>query len=189
MSSEYRIPEDWKKIYKDFRALLQSEQKARTAYRRSVDSSYATIENILETFSQQKKVENIKEKYAAFYKSFSIDASDENQKILKELSKEISSLGSSQSISKQISSLRKELKREKPSEEKVKSALDGVLSELESWEAWVSASRPNLEEVLVKLKNDLKTTVGARAQPTFDRKTALYVAACDSVHRDLSLNF
>ena len=183
------IPEDWKKIYKDFRALLKSEQKARTAYRRSVDSSYATIENILETFSQQKKAQNIKEKYAAFHRSFSIDASDENQKVLKELSKGISSLGSSQSISKQISSLRKELKREKPSEEKVKSALDGVLSELESWEAWVSASRPNLEEVLVKLKNDLKTTVGARAQPTFDRKTALYVAACDSVHRDLSLNF
>ena len=56
------IPEDWEKIYKDFRALLKSEQKARTAYRRSVDSSYATIENIFETFSQQKKAENIKEK-------------------------------------------------------------------------------------------------------------------------------
>ena len=107
------IPEDWKKIYKDFRALLKSEQKARTAYRRSVDSSYATIENILETFSHQKKAEKVKEKYAAFYRSFSIDASDENQKILKGISKEIGSLGSSKSISKQISSLRKELKRKK----------------------------------------------------------------------------
>ena len=169
--------------------MLKSEQKARTTYRRSVDKSYAAIENILETFSHQAKAMNTKEKYLAFYRSFSIDASDENTIILKELSKEISSLGSSQGISKQLSRLRKELKRKKPNEEKVKSALDGVLSELNQWEEWVAVSKPKLEDVLTKLENDLKTTVGARAQPTFDRKTALYVAACDSVHRDLSLNF
>ncbi len=183
------VPEDWKKIYKNFRALLKSEEKFRAAYRRSVDSSYASIENTLKVFSQQIKAENIKEKYLNFYQGFSIDAGDENSRILKELSKEISSLGSSKNISKQLSSLRKELKKKKPNEEKVKAALGGVLTELERWQSWVSASKLELEDTLMKLKNDLKTTVGARSQPTFDRETALFVAACDSVHRDLSLNF
>ena len=109
--------------------------------------------------------------------------------MLKELSKEISSLRSSNNISKQLSSLRKELKKKKPNEERVEVALVGVLTELESWQSWVSASKLELEDVLLKLKNDLKTTVGARSLPKFDRKTALFVAACDSVHRDLSLNF
>ena len=50
-SLELEIPESWDSTYKNFNALMKEEEKLRNTYRRSVDKSYQTIQEMLLIFS------------------------------------------------------------------------------------------------------------------------------------------
>ena len=189
LSYEEDIPENWTTIYKEFRSLLKTEQNLRNNYRRSVDRSYDSIEKLLQTFDQQDAVESFKIEFANFYGAFNIDEKENNEALLKALYKKIGSLISTEKIAKQRSKVRKELKRDNPKVETVNSGFESVLFETKSLQNWVAMAKDTLENDLAKLRSELKSTIGARSQAKFEREAALYVAACDSVHRDLSLNF
>jgi len=54
---------------------------------------------------------------------------------------------------------------------------------------WRQKAEVELLPQLVKFENSIKTTIGLRQQEKLTKEQALYVAACRSTHKDISLNF
>ena len=55
--------------------------------------------------------------------------------------------------------------------------------------AWRQRAKQELLPQLMAYNDAIKDTIGLRGQPALPREQALYVAACNSSHRDVSLSF
>jgi len=54
---------------------------------------------------------------------------------------------------------------------------------------WRGAAESEIASSIAQYESTIRTTIGARQQSKLSREQALYVAACDAGHRDISLNF
>ncbi len=54
---------------------------------------------------------------------------------------------------------------------------------------WRQKAEVELLPPLVKFDNSIKTSMGLRQQDKLTKEQAIYVAACRSIHKDISLNF
>ena len=54
---------------------------------------------------------------------------------------------------------------------------------------WRSDSNKNLLPEIMKYNLDIKDNIGLRLQTKLTKDQAKYVASCNSIHRDISLNF
>jgi hypothetical protein len=54
---------------------------------------------------------------------------------------------------------------------------------------WREKAEKEILPQLIKFDNSIKNTIGLRLQKKLTKEQAKYVAACRSVHRDISLNF
>ena len=102
-----------------------------------------------------------------------------------------SQLGDFDGISKiksQLSKSRRKLKGDNPDIEAAKrhqaEAMSLLAAELE-WRDRASSLLPALRDY----DNVIKSTIGVRLQPRFTKALAKQIAACRSVHRDVSLHF
>lgn len=54
---------------------------------------------------------------------------------------------------------------------------------------WRKIAEKNLLPKLINFDDSIKNTIGLRLQEKLTKEQAKYVAACRSVHKDISLNF
>ena len=54
---------------------------------------------------------------------------------------------------------------------------------------WRSDASKNLMPKLIEYDSALKETIGLRLQSKLTKEQAIYVSRCNSIHRDISLNF
>ena len=55
--------------------------------------------------------------------------------------------------------------------------------------SWRSAAKQDLMPKLQEYNLAIKETIGLRLQSKLTKEQAIYVSRCNSVHRDISLNF
>ena len=54
---------------------------------------------------------------------------------------------------------------------------------------WRAKAEKELLPQLIQFDESIKNTIGLRLQEKLTKEQAKYVAACRSIHRDISLNF
>ena len=64
-----------------------------------------------------------------------------------------------------------------------------ALKAFEEEKVWRAKAEAELKEGVQSYLNAIKGTIGARQQEKLTRDQALYIASCNAVHRDISLNF
>ena len=108
---------------------------------------------------------------------------------ISEISKLVGKVDGTSAIRSQLSKARRALKSKKPKQEK---ALDSFEKALLAYDEDLSWRRRASKELLPGLRDyeaTIRDTVGLRQQPRIPEKQALEIAGCNSVHRDISLNF
>ena len=81
------------------------------------------------------------------------------------------------------------LKSRTPDKDKAQAQLDKAIAEYTLQKEWrVAASETVLAE-LSKYEATMRKTIGIRDQAKLTKEQALFVASCQSGHRDVSLNF
>ena len=55
--------------------------------------------------------------------------------------------------------------------------------------SWRANAKENLMPKLEEYNNAIKETIGLRLQSKLTKEQAIYVSKCNSIHRDISLNF
>ena len=183
------IPKDWNSVNKSFKVIVKSEQKKRNDFRRLADKSYeklATLSLLLSSINDFKMFNN------TFIDLKSKLAQEEKLKLseqVKTFSKTINELPDNRKIASNLNKVRRELKKKNVKMEKVYKFFDKSYSEyLKKLKSLNKIDRSVLIN-LNKFINLIKYNVGIRQQDKLNRDLALYIATCNSDHKDLSIHF
>jgi tripartite ATP-independent transporter DctM subunit len=184
------IPDGWDQLHQDFSEFTKTETNARRKYRRAVDNAYSPIFDLIvlmETNDLFKALDNdlvgLRNKLA--------EGSSPKEMIdpLKALAKQFGSIKGASDIKSQITKSRRILGKKSPKIEEAASHLDKAIEIFNAQRIWREQASTQLLPHMRTYEQAIRGTIGLRQQKRLAKTEALYVAACTSGHRDISLHF
>ena len=186
---EATIPDSWASENKAFVALQKVESNARRKYRRGVDIAYASvgksvavIESTDDLIALEKSVKGLG---VIINSQDATKAAEQIQAVRTALRK----VEGANDIRSALGKARRELRRKTVNAEKTRAAYDDAVKRYDAQLVWRKRAKTELLPGLTKYDAAIRDTIGLRQQPRLAREQALYVAACNSGHRDISLSF
>ena len=185
-----QIPADWAQVHKEFSVLTKAELTARKKYRRTVDSAYSPVTDLIELFEATDDFNKLESELTGLHNQIVNGASPEDMiDPLKSLAKQFGSIKGASKIKSQISKARRALSKKKPKLDKAISHLDNAGVIYREQRLWRQRAMTELLPDMKIYEQAIRGTIGLRLQKRLAKTEALYVAACTSGHRDISLHF
>ena len=186
---EDQIPKNWQETRNAFVALVKTEATARRQYRRAADSAYEPVEQLLGIFEASAALEALEGELLAMRERINQQDAAQTAEALKGLAKRLSGVKGAEDIKSKISKSRRALGKKKPKVEKAQKLLEQGIEEFNNQMIWRDRAQSELYSGLVRYEEMIRGTLGIRQQTKMPEELALYVAACNSGHRDISLHF
>ena len=187
-SLEDRLPADWPEQNKKYKDLAQAEKSARVGYRRNSDAAYEPLQKLLRLLDQTAALSGTQAAIGNLASAIENQPAAIAIETIKSVESRLGDFDGASKVKSQLSKSRRALKGDNPDIESAKQhhaqALSLLAEELE-WRERASSLLPALRDY----DNSIKDTIGARLQPRFTKARAKQIAACRSVHRDVSLYF
>jgi hypothetical protein len=184
------IPADWDQVYKEFSVLTKAELTARKKYRRTVDNAYGSVKDLIELLGTTDDFNKLERELTDLHNQVVDGASPEDMiDPLKLLARQFGSIKGASKIKSQISKARRALSKKTPKIEKVISHLDKATVMYDQQRIWRERAITELLPGIKAYEQAIRGTIGLRLQKRLAKTEALYVAACNSGHRDISLHF
>jgi hypothetical protein len=186
-----KIPNSWAGTYKSFKKLTKEETNARRMYRKSADKSFATVFEFISVldansnfFEKNDEIKALKEQIL-IAKLFPKEA----ELFAKNLKTKFSKITGATKISSALRKVQKQLKPSKINIEKALMAYEKVQKLYDEQTLWRLNAHKTIRPSLLTYLDSISETLGSRQMPKLSRSQALYLAKCNSGHRDLSLSF
>ncbi|SDI27633.1 TRAP transporter large permease subunit [Lutimaribacter saemankumensis] len=181
------IPESWKDDYAAFSKLINAELAARNTYRRNADSAYEDASEVLAVLRGNEAFAALKPDLEGLAQVIETATPEEGEALVEAVEDRLDEVEGTRDVKRSLSRARRALgdgNREDAMAE-YQDAL-AAYAEQEQWRAEAAtALRAPLEDYLSAIRGSL----GVRVQNSLSREQALFLARCQSDHRDLSLNF
>ena len=185
-----QIPTGWVQLHKDFSVLTKAELTARKKYRRTVDSAYSPVTDLIELIEATGDFNKLENELNGLRNQIANGASPEDMiDPLKSLAKQFGSIKGASKIKSQISKARRVLSKKAPKIDKAIAHLDKAKVIYSEQRLWRERSMGELLPGIKVYEQAIRGTIGLRLQKRLAKTEALYVAACTSGHRDISLHF
>ena len=185
------IPSTWDIDYKNFSQLVKNEKVLRTKYRRSSDQFYSGMSDLLYILNGNDKFYSLKNKIINF-RSLLENNYDDKTLILNEiksLGKQLSSVDDRGKMKSYLSKIKRKNKKKKVKINLVMKDYNNLIKVYTNKSKCLKVAGKELRLKIENLLENTSLTIGARSQRKLSRKTALFIAKCNSGHKDISLNF
>ena len=183
------IPDDWEPVHDEFAKLTKAENNARRQYRRTTDDALSPIGDLKEVLAASDDLAALQDDLAALRAELDgITDFEAFAEKIKELRSEMRRAEAGKATAKAMADARKALRRN-PDPAKAAAELDKAIAELANDLEWRAKATTDLLPGLQTYAAAMADTIGLRQQPKLPREQSLYVASCNSSHRDISLNF
>ncbi len=186
---EASIPDDWEEKHRVFTALMKAAKTARRNYQRTTDEAYEAIQELMTNISGVEKLMEVGPDIEKLSTAIAGLPPKEASKVVGAVSKRLSSVGGARAIRKELGRARKAMRGRKASPEKVEASLKKAIEIYRADLAWRQRAATELLPKLNQYDLAIRDTIGLRLQPGLPREQALWIANCNSVPRDISLNF
>ena len=184
-----KIPSEWEATYKSFSKIVKEEVKLRQTYRRNGDQSFETVNELLLIFEDSEKIAELNKKFKLILEEVNLEKKDDSIKILKDFTKEVSVVNGTGKFKSSISKIAREIKKKNSKKDKIAKNIENASQEIKQLDQWVAEAKISLQVPLIEFRESISGNIGARSLEKFNRETALYIAACDADHKDMSLSF
>ena len=181
------IPEEWESAHETYQGLLNEKNKARGTYRRLVDQSYEELVEVIASIGAADGLAAVRPQIEALPQALQQQSPAEAEETIQEVERTLRDIEGTNDIRKPLSRARRALEDNDIEEagEKLAEALDLFAMEL----SWRQQAKDSVYADLVAYEETIRNSIGLRKQSRLPRDIALDVAACQSVHRDISLEF
>jgi tripartite ATP-independent transporter DctM subunit len=186
---EAAIPAEWEAARKRYVDLAAAEKKARRTYRRNVDDAYEPIAELRKFIAQAEALAALETQLRGLSAVVATEAPDRAIEIIKGFEKELGAVDGISHIRSKLSRTRRALKGDSPDRGKASAELGQALERFTAEVAWRRQAQTELAASLEDYNSAIKDTIGVRSQERLNPDQAGEVAACLSVHRDISLSF
>ncbi|MGI9332677.1 MAG: SLC13 family permease [Gammaproteobacteria bacterium] len=182
-------PAGWDAARDVFAELTKAEQTARKAYRRSADRGYEAVAELLAILDDTEALKALGAELKTMRQNV-VDSEPAAMVVpLATLAKQVRSLDGADDVRSALTKARRALRAKKPDKEKAVKQMDTALAAYAAQLEWRQRAEVELKPALEAYEGTIRNTIGARLQIRLPTDQALFVAACGSGHRDLSLNF
>ena len=185
------IPPGWNAAKAAYGEHFEADQKARRAYRQNVDRAYqslAEVRTIIRQHAPLAALEGDLSDLSNLAHTATADPADESTAKIKALESKLNNIPGTASIKTTLSESRRALKGNNPDFTQADQLLQQAMVEFHKEIAWRTAAT-SLLPALDQYNDAIKNTIGLRLQDRFTTDQAKDIAACQSAHRDISLNF
>jgi len=186
---ESAIPAEWEAARKGYVALADAEKKDRRAYRRNVDEAYEPIQELRKLIAQAEALAALRAGLEGLSAVVAGDPAEQAIETIKSFEKELRAVDGVSPITSKLSRTRRALKGDSPDREQAAAELAQALEAYTSEVAWRRRAQTELAAPLEDYDKAIRGSIGARSQERLNSDQASDVAACLSIHRDISLSF
>ncbi|MBC6443145.1 MAG: TRAP transporter large permease subunit [Rhodobacteraceae bacterium] len=181
------IPEDWDALHDKFARLTKAEETARNTYRRAADNAYEapaiTLAALAATpafLTLEGRLFNLR----TIMKTGSGDMALVEVRAVEDMFRDI---GGADEVSRALGKSRRALN--KGEREEALEEYETALAAFKAGKAWRTSAEKDILPGLKGYIESIRGTLGARQQQRLTRDQALFLAGCQSSHRDISLFF
>ena len=183
------IPAEWDEERKKFTELRNNYKKARSTYRGHADDAYEPVLQLTGMLAVGERLGSMRKPLDELK---SLLVSGDNEAFIAEVktvSRKIKSIDGTSAIRSQLSKARKAIKSKTPAPDKAAAAMDKALKLYDADVAWRSKAASELKPGIDAYDAMIRDTIGLRQLERLPEEQSLYIASCNSGHRDISLNF
>ena len=187
---EKLIPAEWEAKREEFVALLKEETKLRTQYRRTVDGAYEPVRELMQTLSSTGEFVELGQVVKDLKPRIETEEPADMVPVLQTLERSFGDIAGPGDVKKSLSKVRRALKAKTPDKEKALKELQEAISAYEEEVDWrTEAASQDLLPKVQAYEESIRGTIGLRQQQNMPRDVGLFIAGCNSGHRDVSLYF
>jgi tripartite ATP-independent transporter DctM subunit len=183
------IPAEWDETYTAFDELIESEASLRKQYNQASSKAYEPMASLLASLNAYEAFQELGDELASMSDAITGNEPADMTEPLNVLSKKFGNIEGADDIKSALSKARRALRSKTPNKEKALAEIDKAVEAYAEQSVWRKTADQTLKPGISDYVTALSPTIGIREQQRLTREQALFVAACSSDHRDISLNF
>ena len=182
-------PTDWDARHKAYAALLKTDKAARRKYRQTVDNVYEPVQDLVNVLAGTDRLRALEGQIFDLQQIIRKDNPKDAAHKIRIVAKAVGAIAGARKIRSQLNKARSAIRGKKPRLDKALKALNNAKKLYQKDIAWRTRASTTLLAPLQTYENAIRNNIGLRQQPRLPKQHALSIAACNSDHRDLSLQF
>ena len=184
-----KIPETWTTRNGEFEILHKAKNTRTKRYRKNVDEAYETLDQIMMFINDNEKLKELSPEIKEL--KYNIDNRNyENAiSIIDNLFEKLGEISGTEEFANKLDDLISVIDNDEVDEQKLSEVSSETFDLFNLEVSWRDDANKNLMPELIKYNDVIKHNIGLRLQNRLTKEQAKFVARCNSVHRDISLNF
>ena len=184
-----KVPENWKAKNGEFEILHKAKNTRTKRYRKNVDEAYETLDQIVMFINDNEKLKELSPEIKEL--KYNIDNKNyENViSIIDSLFEKLGEISGTEEFANKLDDLISVIDNDEVDEQKLIEVSSETFDLFNLEVSWRDDANKNLMPELIKYNDVIKHNIGLRLQNRLTKEQAKFVARCNSVHRDISLNF
>ncbi len=183
------IPETWNSRNKEFEILHKAKNTRTKRYRKNVDEAYDTLDQIAMFINDHDKLKNLSPEIKELKYSINNKEYENSISIIDSLFEKVGEISGTDEFANKLDDLISVIDNDEVDQDKLISASSETFALFDKEVSWRGDANKNLLPELIKYNEAIKHNIGLRLQSRLTKDQAKFVARCNSVHRDISLNF
>ena len=184
-----QIPESWTSRNKEFETLHKAKNTRTKRYRKNVDEAYDNLDQIALFINDHEKLKNLSAEIKDLKYSINNKDYENSISIIDNLFEKLSEISGTEEFANKLDDLITVIDNDEVDEQKLLLASSETFTLFDQEVSWREDANKNLLPELIKYNEVIKNNIGLRLQSRLTKEQAKFVARCNSVHRDISLNF
>ena len=184
-----KIPTNWEIVHEEYLSFAKIKKKAVVKYRRNVDDVHEFLQLMISIIEDEEKLIVSEENIINLYKIINDNSKEVAISKLKEIEKIFNEISGADVIKEKITKVRRMIKKDDVDINKIDNLIMNIKEIYIIEKEWRKIANEKLLPELVNFDKAIAKTIGLRQQNRLTKDQAKRIAACRSVHTDISLNF
>jgi len=184
-----QIPENWKSRNKEFEIINKAKNTQTKRYRKNVDEAYDNLDKIAMFIKDHDKLNELSSDINNLKKNIFNEDYQNSTSIIDSLFEKLGEISGTEEFANRLDDLYSLIDSEEKDVGKISDASSEVIMLFDKEIKWRKDASENLMPELEKYNLVINNNIGLRLQSRLTKDQAKFVAKCNSVHRDISLNF
>ena len=184
-----KIPANWKSKNKEFEIIQKAKNTQTKRYKKNVDEAYDNLNQIAMFIQDHQKLNELYPELNNLKKNLENEDYENSISNIDNLFEKISEISGTEEFANRLDDLYSLIDSEEKEKEKISNAKSEVFTLFDQEVKWRKDAEQNLMPEIKKYNLVIKNNIGLRLQSKLTKEQAKYVASCNSIHRDISLNF
>ncbi len=184
-----QIPEEWKSKNDEFNKINKAKNLATRKYRKTVDNAYEDLLLIKSFINDGEKFEELDQEMKLLKNKIDNRGYIDAIEFIDNIFEKVGEISGSDEFADKLDYLITLMDEDEVDFEKLQSSTDDTIALFEQEVSWRKNFKKKYMDRINAHDKVISGTIGLRLQSKLTKEQAIYVSKCNSIHRDISLNF